>query len=206
MKRIITSISVLLIISISSKGQYCFTIKSLEEHIRNENELKSIDKGTTFFRPFYDERFDDMIGQFPSLNEQPRLFDRTNDNFEPKLTAWYFTDNSKKVKGIFYKWSLFNPSFNPTENMSLLKQQTKRLKEFIEKYNSVKDEIVSKIGQPTKHIELTNDSEMLYEYYVWDLKTHRTILELEFSKKLRDMAGPHGDFNIVITTIFKELE
>ncbi len=204
MNKKLSTILILLAIAMISKGQYCFSVKSLDEHIKIEKELESIDKATAFFNPFYDARFDDMIAYFPNLNKQPRLFERTNDDFDPKLTAWYFTDKEKNVKGIFYKWSLFNPSYNPGENVSVLKKQTKRFKEYQIKYESVKESIIKEIGQPTKHVDKADSGDMYYEYYIWDLKTHRTILELKFSKKLRDMAGPHGDFDIVITTFFKE--
>ena len=134
------------------------------------------------------------------------IFKRTDDEFSPQLHVWYFFDKQlSKPKGILYNWGLFNPSFNPSENRELLESFTKREKEFVEKYKTIRKLLIDLLGEPSNSKTIADNKSKLIEQIFWVNDNMIVGLSLEFQREITEIPGIGilGDFQIEIMTTYR---
>lgn len=134
------------------------------------------------------------------------IFKRTDDDFDPQLHIWYYFDPElKEPKGKLYNWGLFNPSFNPSKNMDLLKSYTKREKEFKRKFENIKKQLTEQFGEPTTSKTIADHKERLVQQAFW--VTNKLIIgtSLEFQRKLVEIPGVGiiGEFRVQVMATYK---
>ena len=177
-----------------------FNINEIKEF---ELSLESIDKGNTYFKPWFDNDFYDMI---PDAKDRPFLFKRTNDNFSPPLTTWYFINSDSTVTGFFYNWSFYNPSFNPNENKELVLKQKDREPEYRKKYESIKKKTEEIFGTDSKTKVVEDSKGQLVLKCIWDNDKFRSVLTLKLSRQIQTLPTGHivGDESKIILKTFKK--
>ena len=178
--------------------------KSLKEIIAFENSIDSKNKGFYSFRPYFDDRFEDMI---PNVKPKALIFKRKDDEFFPNLHTWYFFDSDSLVRGFYYNWGFYNPSFNPSQNRELLDEQKSRKKEYLAQYERVAQRLKQILGEPTKQAIPIKSKTALKKTSVWDQADCRTVLELHFDPRPKSLPGTEftigGESHVKIITFYK---
>lgn len=178
--------------------------KHFNRIIEFEKNLGSRNNGFHSFQPYFDERFEDMI---PNVKPKALIFERNSDSFSPNLHTWYFFDSDSLVRGWYYNWGFYNPSFNPSENRELLEKQKPRKDDYEAHYELIMHNLKSIIGEPTEKKTLINRRKFLAKYATWDKENFRTILEVRFDPSIKDVPGTSfiagGESHILIKTFYK---
>ena len=208
-------IVVILSFSYSSHGQEPFNFSEFKP--REINEIKefeesigSVFKTYTYFTPYYDESFSDMI---PDVVSKAIIYTRKYSGFYPDLAIWYFFDQDSIVKGHFYSWSFYNPDFNPRENIEILETQYGRLKEYKKQYETVKSELIILLGNDYSEKLNSRARKNYLKSCTWDLECMRTVLVLHFDPTLTAINDPQienlivgGHSNVTIKTFYKKCQ
>lgn len=134
------------------------------------------------------------------------LYKRPDNNFELPLHVWYhFEPETNETKGIRYQWGLYNPDFNPTENIALLTQLTKKEKAFRKKYDSLRKTLENRFGKPMKSEVISDHAVSYIENIFWEDDEKIIGLSIKFNRQLKEIPGIGviGDFNIAVMITFK---
>lgn len=197
----------LLIIALSVAAQDEFTFNALgSKHYSDfeefENQINSRFKVATSFNPHFSEYYEDL---YLNVTSQAHIFLRADNSFTPELAVWYFMNEDSIVNGIYYKWGFYNPDFNPSENVELLKAQEKRLKDYRQQFEKIKSNLIMLLGNNFEEVLKSNSKSNFYEYCMWDLEESRTVLEIVFNPTLTEIQGfvAGGDSHITINTFRK---
>ena len=160
-----------------------------------ENSFKSIPKGFHYFSPFFDQDFEDIIGDWPAVKEKPFIYKRTNDSFYPTLHTWYFHDADSVVGYVVYNWGFANTTIEASNDE--IRAQVNRFEKYKKKYDKEKKLLVKLLGQPT-HDDLKKNYPGLAEIVsIWDLREKRIILRMTVDKKIIETKNPYNKEAII---------
>ncbi len=174
-------IMLLLSMSGDSKYDFLYEAKTLSELREYEKSINSKELG------FVKKRVSE--GYFPTAKPNhdyyPLCYLRTNDSFYPTLNVtYYYDENDSTLLASSYDWNILNHMENLKKEGYKLDIEKKRKKEYLAKYNSIKQELISKYGQPTEVSENKSKSGYFYKL-TWDNESTQILLQLKFSKKLK---------------------
>jgi len=195
MKKILLISSLLLIIK-NGYAQYdfLFTKKSLAEVASYEDSLKS--QLTGFVKTNVAKDY------FPTAKDNyayyPLSYTRTNDKFFPTLhTAYFYSEPDSTLLSTSYDWNIMDYVSNLKTDGYKLEIEKKRKKEYLEKYNSIKKYLVSRLGKPAKAEENKSNTGYFYRL-TWKQEQFDVLVLLKFSTELLDLPGDMkvGSYNI----------
>ncbi|MDP4272596.1 MAG: hypothetical protein Q8909_21105, partial [Bacteroidota bacterium] len=134
------------------------------------------------------------------------IFQRADDNFDPKLHVWYHFDQKTEIlKGIKYYWGLYNPSLNPSRNRRKIEQLTKQANRFFEKYFLLQSQLEDLYGKPVKVKLLADDEDSFIKSIYWEDNEKIICLSIRFDRKIKEipLIGILNDPHIEILATFK---
>ncbi len=129
---------------------------------------------------------------FPSAKENhdyyPLVYNRKNDSFYPQLeTSYFYNENDSTLIASEYNWNVMKYVKNLKTDSDKFEAEIKREKEYLTKYNEIKENIISKYGKPTT-IEENLEGGHFYRLK-WKNKDNEILVLLKFSKKLTSLPG-----------------
>ena len=143
----------------------------------------------------------------PDVKPRALIFERKSSTFIPNLHTWYFFDSDSLVRGWYYKWGFYNPTFNPSENQELLEEQKTRKDDYETHYGNIMVKLESMLGEPTEKETLIKSRKILAKHAIWDEEKFRTILELRFDPSIKKIPGTEfiagGESHVMIMTFYK---
>lgn len=147
---------------------------------------------------------------FPTAKEKhdyyPLCYFRTNDNFYPKLKViYYYDENDSSLLATSYDWNIMSYVKNLKTDGDKFEVEKKRKKEYFEKYNSIKQQLIIKYGEPTS-IEENKTSDGYFYRLRWENDSNEILVLFKFSKKLKYLPGnmKFGSYNIRVKINYKE--
>jgi hypothetical protein len=146
---------------------------------------------------------------FPTALENhdyyPLSYIRTNDSFFPELHVKYFYNEADSMLlSSSYDWDIMDYVKNLKTDGDKFEKEKLRKKEYLDKYNSIKAELIKKYGVPTV-IEETKNSEGYFYKLQWNTQTTNVLLLLKFSTQLIVLPGNMkvGSYNIRVKIDYK---
>jgi len=132
------------------------------------------------------------------------IFKRNDDDFDPQLHVWYHYDKGwSELKGKRYYWGLYNPSFKAKGNEEWLKKLSENEKGFKEKNESLKKELKSELGVPSKQRIIADNENNFVENLFWEDDEKIVKLAISFDRKLNEIPGigifPRFKIEVMIT-------
>ena len=180
---------------------FLFERKSLKEIRILENAFSS--KYLGFIETHVSDNY------FPSAKANkdyyPLTYIRTNDSFFPSLHVEYFyNDSDSTLLATSYDWNIMDYIKNFKTDGDKLEKEKKRKKEYLEKYNSIKNELITKFGPPIL-TEEKKDREGYFYKLRWENETQDILLLLKFSTKLKKLPEKirAGSYNIRVKVDYK---
>jgi hypothetical protein len=135
----------------------------------------------------------------------PITYIRTNDSFFPELHVEYFYNESDStLLATSYDWNIMSYVKNLKTDGDKFEIEIKRKKEYLNKYNTIKSELVKKYGEPTS-IEETKNGEGFFYRLRWDNEVNDVLVLLKFSTQLKTLPGNMklGSYNIRVKIDYK---
>lgn len=146
-------------------------------------------------------------GFFKNVKEiteyQVIVYKRSNDDFNPVgKVEYYYNPTDSMIFGIVQDWDIMQ-EINLLKDTKIIEQQTKREKEYIDKYDLVKKEITEVLGSASQEIHPNADSDGTYGESKWIKNDKEIKLSVSFTPKLQE-SGPYkfGTFRIRLKTEF----
>ncbi|MDX2361835.1 MAG: hypothetical protein QNK23_13580 [Crocinitomicaceae bacterium] len=183
-----------------SQYDFLFERKSLSELRTYEDSIKSENIGFV--------KSNVATDYFPTAKEgvdyYPLSYHRTNDNFYPDLhVQYYYTESDSILLSTVYDWNIMDYVKNLKTEGSKLEKETKRSKEYLAKYESIKSDLIKKYGKPTSTEEEKNSEGYFYRLK-WENESIDILVLLKFSKKLKSFGEmKFGSFNIRVKVDYK---
>lgn len=202
---IILLLVLFLMINLNLLGQsFSFTKINVEEMIaeeeqKNSEQTKIIDEFGILVNPHFD-----INTTTPSKVYIYRQFD---DDFDPQLHIWYHFDSvNNQLIGKRYYWGLYNPSFNPRIENNRQKKLSRKEKEYLNKYNSLQEEIKSIYGDPIKINTIADNKNRLIEEMFWETDEIIIDLTISFCRKVPQKKKTYfyGDMKIEVMITAKK--
>lgn len=130
---------------------------------------------------------------FPTAKEDhdyyPLSYKRINDDFFPQLRVqYYYDENDSTLLATSYDWNIMDYVKNLKTDGDKFEIQKKRKKEYLEKYNLIKQELIAKYGKP-KTIEETKSGDGYFYRLRWENESNKILVLLKFSTKLKILPG-----------------
>jgi len=182
-------ISILIFVCIYNSG---FSQDDFLFERKNLNELRTYEKSiNSEYLGFVKTKV--AKDYFPTAKENhdyyPLSYKRTNDDFFPQLGIEYFYDeNDSTLLSTSYDWNIMSYVKNLKTDGDKFEVEKKRKKEYLKKYNNIKQELINKYGEP-KTVE-GNESEDGYFYRLrWENESNEILVLLKFSTKLKVLPG-----------------
>lgn len=128
----------------------------------------------------------------------PLCYIRTNDTFFPELHIEYFyNEKDSTLLATSYDWNIMDYVKNLKTDGDKFDVEIKREKEYLNKYESIKKELIDKFGQP-QIIEEDKTDEGYFYKLIWKNESTEILVLLKFSKKLKEFPGnmKFGSYNI----------
>ncbi len=170
-------------ISICSFSQTDFLTEKLNiKQIREfENNLNS------FFVGFDTTKVakDYFPGALEDRKYYPIKFKRTNNDFFPELFVKYYYDETSSDSIIIcasYDWNIMNYVRNLNNDGHHFDNEIKREKEYLQKYNEIKEDLIKKFGTPHT-VEEPKDSSGHFYKLKWENKNLDILVIFQFSTK-----------------------
>lgn len=182
-------IKILFLVSIYNSGlsqhDFLFENKSLDELRLYETSINSEYLGFVKTQVAKD--------YFPTAKENhdyyPLCFKRTNDDFFPQLRIEYFYDeNDSTLLSTSYDWNIMDYVKNLKTDGHKFEVEKKRKKEYLKKYNFIKQEWINKYGEPTTLEEPKSEDGYFYRLR-WKNESIEILVLLKFSTKLKVLPG-----------------
>lgn len=190
-------ISFLLVVSCaSSYAQYDFLFerKSLEDIRKYEESINSEQLG--FIKTQVAKNY------FPTAKEKhdyyPLCFARINDNFYPQLETSYFYDEiDSTLLATSYDWNIMRYVKNLKTDGDKLEREKEREKDYLTKYNGIKQVLTNTYGEPTI-IEEDKSNDGYFYRLRWTNESNEILVIFQFSSKLKELPGNMkvGSFSI----------
>ena len=129
----------------------------------------------------------------------PMIFIRKSDPFFPYMHVRYYTSSNDSILyATSHKWDIMEYITNLREQSDMLEEQVKRKKEYIEKYDTLKQNLIAKYGDPLSVEELKDETGLKYTS-VWSLPYAKLTLHMLHSSTLNSVAGIKlGSFEIEV--------
>ena len=182
MNRLILTL-VAMTISISNFSQTNFLTEkvSIKQVREFENNLNSIFVGfdTTKVEKDY------FPGALEDKEYYPIKFKRTNNDFFPELFVTYYYDETSSDSIIIcasYDWNIMNYVRNLYDDGHYFDTEIKREKEYLQKYNEIKSDLIKKFGKPGK-VEESKESNGHFYRLKWENKNLDILVLFKFSTK-----------------------
>ncbi|HPM30938.1 MAG TPA: hypothetical protein PLJ60_11450 [Chryseolinea sp.] len=182
-------ISALFLVSIYNCGfsqqDFLFESRSLDELRAYEKSINSEYLGFVKTQVATD--------YFPTAKEKydyyPLCFKRTNDDFFPQLGIEYFYDeNDSILLATSYDWNIMNYVKNLKTDGDKFEVEKKRKKQYLKKYNDIKQGLIKKYGEP-KTVEETKSGDGYFYRLRWENESNKILVLLKFSTKLKVLPG-----------------
>jgi len=137
-------------------------------------------------------------------------FKRTNDTFFPELfVEYYFNENcpDSTLFSVRHNWDIMNYIENVFDDGHHFKTELQRQDDYLQKYNEIKSQVISLLGNPDKIVEDKNADGHFYRVE-WEQENLYALLTLSFSTKLRTLELQRGNayvgaFNIRFQVNYK---
>jgi hypothetical protein len=184
----------------------------------SQHHFQYIKKDLDFVKQFEDSLESTKLGfvktnvakdYFPTEKEKtdyfPLSFIRTTDTFYPELhIKYYYSEIDSTLLSSSYDWNIMNYVKNIKTDGHKFEKEKKRKKEYLAKYNSIKNEIIAKYGEPTSVEETKNSSGYFYRIE-WDNTENEILMLFKFSTKLKYLPGNIiiGSYNIRVKVDYK---
>jgi len=148
---------------------------------------------------------DFFYGAQANKDYYPLTFKRGKDSFTPKCVAeYYYSIKDSVVNAIVYDWNIMNEVTNLKTDEYKLEQQVSRKDDYIKQYNSVRSQLITLLGQPSKTGEITESTDDFNGETQWDFDDKEVILNTVFTSKLKAV-GPFkfGSFRVRLKVDWK---
>jgi hypothetical protein len=136
----------------------------------------------------------------------PIKFKRTNDPFFPELFVQYFYDektSDSMVVCASYDWNIMSYVKNLKDDGHHFDTEIKREKDYLQKYNEIKSNVISIFGKPDRINETKNADGYFYKLE-WDGKDADVLILFSFSKKLQSVGKfKFGSYRIRVKIDYK---
>ncbi|RCH56148.1 hypothetical protein DJ568_05235 [Mucilaginibacter hurinus] len=131
------------------------------------------------------------------------IYRRNADDFFPKLCLLYFFDeNDKKMIGVEYNWGTRNFNYDIPEKK--LKELTRKETEFTAKYDTLKTQLGSLLGEPIRSGTVINTAYAIITQSYWEDPEKVVRLVLAFNRKLWDLPfGSKSDTELLVQIYYK---
>lgn len=146
---------------------------------------------------------------FPTAKEKtdyfPLSYIRTTDKFYPELyIKYYYSEIDSSLLSSSYDWNIMNYVKNIKTDGKKFEKEKERKREYLAKYNSIKNEIIAKYGEPSSVEEDKNSSGYFYRIK-WDNTENEILMLFKFSTKLKYLPGNIiiGSYNIRVKIDYK---
>jgi len=170
-------------------------VRKYEAENGSENQgFKKMQVGADFFH-----------GAQEKVEYFPLTFKRINDTFKPKcVVEYYYSDKDSIINAIVYDWNIMNEVTNLKTDGYKFDQQTDRKDEYIQQYNSIRDQLIKLFGEPSRTKKIKEDGHLVAGETDWYLKNMDLRLTMLFSSQLQ-VAGPFklGSFRVRLVTDWK---
>lgn len=191
-------ISFLILLGICANGfsqhDFLYEGKSLDELRNYENSIHSEYLGFVKTQVAKD--------YFPTAEEKhdyyPLCYNRINDEFYPLLRiSYYYDEKDSTLLATSYDWDIMRYVKNLKTDGDKLEIEKKRSKEYLKKYNEIKQKLIKEFGEPTTTEETKSGAGYFYRL-IWENETNKILVLLKFSKELKVLPGnmKFGSFGI----------
>ncbi|MBR8537652.1 hypothetical protein KDU71_18930 [Carboxylicivirga sediminis] len=128
----------------------------------------------------------------------PLCYKRTNDDFSPQLIIKYYYDEQDSTLLVTsYDWNIMDHVDYLKTDGDKFEVEKKRKNEYLNKYKTIKQELINKYGEPTTIKETISTDGYLYRLS-WENGSNNIHVLLNFSTKLKTLLGnmKFGLYNI----------
>jgi hypothetical protein len=184
----------LVVISISSRGQFMFDKVHISKVRTFEDSLKSESKG--FVETNVSSDF--FKGAKAKEKYYPLVFKRNDDSFFPNCNVeYYYNKKDSIIHMILMDWNIMNYITNLKTQGDTMVAQVSRKNEYVQKYNQLKTELIKLLGAPTKVEKISEENNLCYGEAIWNLGDKNVNLSLSFTPELQEVGEfKFGTFRI----------
>lgn len=190
----IAILSILSILSISS-AQKAFLLEPIN---RDQVKIYEASLNSTYLGKF-GRRVDQdyFVGANEDYSYQPDVFIRKNDPFFPKQhVSYFFTGKDSSLLVTEHRWDIMEYIEDLKTDSHIIEDQLIRKSEYEEKYNLLKTELLSQLGNPINVLESEDGLGLNYKS-MWRKDSTEVLLSLIFTSELHNVQGLKlGSFEI----------
>jgi hypothetical protein len=190
-----------LVVSSKSQAQFLLERKNIAEVIKYEAEQHSENKGFKKMKVSNDF----FHGALENVDYYPLVIKWSNDTFHPQCEVeYYYSSKDSVINAIVYDWNIMNEVSNLKTDGYKLEQQIGRKDEYIQQYNTVRDQMIKLLGQPSKTQEVKEESRGFFGKTEWNLPDKDVTLTVSFTPQLQSVGQfKFGTFRVRLKTDWK---